>query len=362
VVPPIGEIGGWSGVLGRLIAGRSLTAEEAATVLEAVFSGGATPAQLGAFLAALRAKGETVEEMSGLVRAMLGHAEPLVIEGDLLDVVGTGGDRLRSINVSTIAACIAAGAGARVCKHGNRAASSSVGTADVLEALGVAVDLGPLGVAQCVAEAGMGFCFAPRFHPAMRSAGPVRGELGIPTVFNFLGPLANPARAAYQLVGVSDPSMAHKMAGVLGTNGSRRSMVVYADDGLDELSVTSASTVLDLVGDGEGAYDIRTWRLDPEDVGLARASMEELRGGDAAFNAEVIRRVHGGERTPPRDIGVLNAAAALTLAGRAEDLEVGVELAAASIDDGLAAAVLDRLVHVSQKAAAEEAASSPGPG
>ena len=346
------DLGAWPGVLGRLIAGQSLTADEAECVLGEVFEGRATPAQTAGFLVALRAKGESVEEMSGMARSMLAHAEPVVVEGEPVDVVGTGGDRLRSINVSTIAACITAGAGAPVCKHGNRAASSSVGTADVLEALGVAVDLGPVGVARCVAEVGMGFCFAPRFHPAMRFAGPVRGELGVPTVFNFLGPLANPARVRRQLVGVSDPAMAPKMAGVLGANGSRRSMVVFADDGLDELSVNSTSTILDLDGDGQGDYEVRTWRLDPAALGFAPATMDDLRGGDAAFNAEVIRRVLGGERSPRRDIGVLNAAAALVVAGRAADLAEGVAQASEAVDSGRAAEVLEGLARVSTEAAA----------
>jgi anthranilate phosphoribosyltransferase len=299
-------------------------------------------------------KGETVEEMTGLARALLARAEPLTLEVEAIDVVGTGGDRLRSINVSTIAALVAAGAGARVCKHGNRAASSSVGTADVLEELGVVVELGSAGVARCVTEAGMGFCFAQRFHTAMRHVGPVRGQLGVPTVFNFLGPLINPARVKRLLLGVSQPDMAAKMAGVLGANGSRHAMVVYADDGLDELSVTSASTVLEVRGDGEGEYDVHTWRLDPHDLGLEMATMEDLRGGDAAFNADVIRRVLDGERSPRRDIGVLNAAAALVVAGEAPDLATGLDMARASIDDGRAAAVLESLIRTSVEAAKEQ--------
>jgi anthranilate phosphoribosyltransferase len=350
------DLGGWPGVLSRLIAGQSLSAADAECVLDQVLAGAATPVQVAGLLVALRAKGESAEEMTGLVRAMLEHAEPLVVDGDVVDVVGTGGDRLSSINVSTLAACVAAGAGARVCKHGNRAASSPVGTADVLEALGVAVDLGPAGVARCVAEVGMGFCFAPRFHPALRHVGPVRPQLGVATVFNFLGPLANPARARYQLVGVSDPSMASKMAGVLGANGSRRAMVVYADDGLDELSVTSPSTVLELRADDGGAgYDVSTWRLDPADLGFAPATLADLRGGDAAVNAAAIRAVLEGERSPRRDIGVLNAAAALVVVGRAVDVAEGVAQAEASVDSGRAGAVLDGLVRVSREAAAEAA-------
>ncbi len=351
------DLGGWPGVLGRLLAGQSLDTDEAGVVMDQVLSGAATEAQIAGLLTALRAKGETVEEVTGLVRGMLAHTEPVLVEGEVLDMVGTGGDRLRSFNVTTLAALITAGAGVSVCKHGNRAASSSVGTADVLEALGVAIDLGPVGVARCVAEAGMGFCFAQRYYPAMRIAGPVRSQLGVPTVFNFLGPLANPARARYQVLGVSDPAMAEKMAGVLGANGSRRSMVVYADDGLDELSVTSPSTVLDLVGDGQGAFDVTSWRLDPTELGLAPGTMDDLRGGDAAFNADVIRRVLDGEPGPRRDIGVLNAAAGLVVAGRADDLAAGLELAARSLDEGGASRVLDGLVAVSQAARADEPAA-----
>jgi len=353
------QVGGWPGVLTRLLGGGSLTADEAECVMEQILAGSATPAQTAAFVVALRAKRESVEEMTGMTRAMMAHAEPLTIEGDLVDVVGTGGDRLGSINVSTVAACIAAGAGVRVCKHGNRAASSSVGTADVLEALGVAVELGPAGVARCVEEAGMGFCFAPRFHPAMRHAGPVRRELGVPTAFNFLGPLANPARTKFQLVGVSDPDMAPVMAGVLAANGTRRSMVVYADDGLDELSVTSPSTVVEIVATGDGRPELETWRVDPEDLGFPPATMEELRGGDAAYNAEVIRRILDGEPGPRRDIGVLNAAAALLLSGKCRDLAGGVELAAGSIESGRARQVLDNLVQVSTESARAEREGAP---
>jgi anthranilate phosphoribosyltransferase len=348
--------GGWSGVLTRLLDGEDLDATESEAVLDQVLGGEATSAQLAAFLIALRAKGATVDEVAGLARAMVARAEPLDLgaaASEAIDVVGTGGDRLRSINVSTIAALVAAGAGAKVCKHGNRAASSSVGTADVLEALGVAIELGPAGVAACVDEAGMGFCFAQRFHPAMRHVGPVRRELGVPTVFNFLGPLAHPAQVARQVVGVSQPELAPIMARVLGTNGSRRAMVVFADDGLDELSVTSPSTVVEVVGDGAD-YEVKTWRVDPADLGLQPYAMEELRGGDADFNADVIRRVLAGEQGARRDIGVLNAAAALVVAGIASDLPEGLEAARVSIDSGRAASVLDALATVSTREAAAE--------
>ncbi len=344
-------LGGWPGILARVVSGGTLDTAEAECAFGKVLDGEATDAQIAALAIALRAKGETVEEMHGFVRAMLARAEPVHIEGELLDVVGTGGDRLGSINVSTLAALIAAGAGQRVCKHGNRAASSSVGTADVLEALGVVVDLGPEGVAACVAEAGMGFCFAPRFHPAYRRGAPVRRQLGVPTVVNFLGPLANPARVRHQLVGVSDPAMAEKMAGVLGANGSLHAMVLCADDGLDELSVTSPSTVVELMGDGRD-YELSTWRLDALDLGFKRATMTELSGGDAAFNALAIRRVLDGETGPHRDIGVLNAAAALVVCGRARDVSQGIEIAALSVDSGAAAAALERLAATSVRAAA----------
>jgi anthranilate phosphoribosyltransferase len=348
-------IGGWPGALTRLIAGQSLSSEETEAVLGQVLAGEASPAQIAGFAVALRAKGETVEEMTGLVRAMVAHAVPLDAPGDLVDTCGTGGDRLRSVNVSTIAALVVAATGAKVCKHGGRAASSSVGAADVLESLGVVADLGPQGVSRCLDEVGMGFCFAPRFHPAMRFAIPVRKDLGVPTVFNYLGPLANPGRAKFQVIGVSDPAMADKMIGVLAANGTRRAMVVYGDDGLDELSTTGPSTVHELIGDGEGGYEVRMGRVDPTALGFRRASLDELRGGDASVNAEAIRRVVAGDPNPHRDIAVLNAAASLVVIGKADDLAAGVALACEVIDDGRAEQVLAELIRVSQSAAADEA-------
>ena len=316
----------WPAVLDRLSRRESLDAVEAERVLEEVLAGEATPAQVGAFLALLHAKGETAEEVTGLARAMVDAAVPCPLDtaalgSPVVDLVGTGGDRLASINVTTLASLITAGCGVPVCKHGNRAASSSVGTADVLEALGVAIEVGPEGVARCVAEAGMGFCFAQRFHPAMRFVGPVRKELGVRTVFNFLGPLTNPARVRHQLVGVSDPAIAPTMAGVLGATGSRHSLIVHADDGLDELSVTSPSSVLEMCGDGTGEFDVTTWRVEPGALGFAPATLRDLEGGDAAYNAGVIRSVLEGERGARLDIGLLNAAAALLVAGRVGDLE-----------------------------------------
>ena len=348
----------WPDILARLTRREALTASEAEETLGVVLAGDATPAQIGAFLTLLHAKGETADEVTGLARAMVDAAVPCpldVADGTVVvDLVGTGGDRLASFNVTTLAALIVAGSGVPVCKHGNRAASSSVGTADVLEALGVAIEIGPQGVARCVTEAGMGFCFAQRFHPAMRFVGPVRKELGVPTVFNFLGPLTNPSRTRHQLVGVSDPSMAGIMASVFGATGSARAFIVHADDGLDELSVTSPSDVLEVRGDGTGGYELHEWRVDPTDLGLAQATMADLRGGDAAFNAGLIRSVLGGEEGPRRDVGVLNAAAALVVAGRADDLASGLAVACESVDSGRAAAVLDALVTTSQAARRQE--------
>ena len=348
----------WPDVLGRLSRREPLRTEEAEETLRAILAGDATPAQVGAFLVLLHAKGETAEEVTGLARAMVDAAVPCPLgegtdvdggPGVVVDLVGTGGDRLASINVTTLASFITAGAGVKVCKHGNRAASSAVGTADVLEALGVAIELGPEGVARCVADAGMGFCFAQRFHPAMRFVGPVRKELGVRTVFNYLGPLTNPARVRHQLVGVSDPAMGPVMAGVFGATGSRRSFIVHADDGLDELSVTSPSSVMEVRGDGS-AFEISEWRVEPGALGLRPATLADLRGGDAAFNAGVIRSVLEGEQGARRDIGVLNAAAALMVAGRADDLEQGMLLAAESVDSGRALGVLDALAATSQDA------------
>ncbi|HMC68456.1 MAG TPA: anthranilate phosphoribosyltransferase, partial [Mycobacteriales bacterium] len=263
----------------------------------------------------------------------------------VIDTCGTGGDRSHSINVSTIAALVVAGAGARVCKHGNRAASSSCGSADLLEGLGVALDVTPDGIAQCVEEAGIAFCFAPRFHPAMRYAGPTRSELGIPTVFNFLGPLANPARVRRQVVGVGDKHMAEKMAGVLKARGSQRALVVFGHDGLDELTTTTTSTVVELGEDGE----LRRYELDPVAHGLKLAQPADLRGGDVESNVAATREVLAGAPGPHRDIVVLNAAAALLVSGLAGDIAEGLSMAAAAIDDGRGAAALDRLVDVSNR-------------
>jgi anthranilate phosphoribosyltransferase len=358
------DLGGWPGVLGRLASGADLDAVHAGAALTEVLEGNATPAQIAAFIFGLRCKGETVEEMTGLVAAMLRASERVVVPpemaGRVVDTCGTGGDRRGTINVSTIAALVVAGAGVPVCKHGGRAASSRAGSADVLEALGVVIDLGPAGVTRCIEEAGIGFCFAPKYHPAMSHAIPVRRELGVPTAFNFLGPLANPARVQRQVVGVGDPAMAGKMARVLAAGGATRALVVHGADGLDELSTTGPSLVYDwdatgaagwAGGAGSVAGEVVPVTVDPAALGLRPARVDELAGGDASANAGFARRVLAGEPGPHRDIVLLNAAAGLVAAGVCADLEAGLDRAAAAIDEGRAAAALERLVAVSCQAA-----------
>jgi anthranilate phosphoribosyltransferase len=337
----------WPEVLARLVRRDDLDAALAGDALGQILAGEATDAQIAGFAVGLRAKGETSVELAALVRTMLHFATRVEVDDAdaLIDTCGTGGDRAGTVNVSTMAALIAAGAGARVAKHGNRAASSQCGSADVLEALGVAIDLGPKGVARCLDEASIGFCFAPLYHPAMRFVGPVRRELGVATTFNFLGPLANPVGVRRQALGVSDPAMAPRVIGTLAELGATRALVFFGHDGLDELSTTTTSTVYEL-RDGE----IRDFELDPTRLGIARVELSALEGGDAAGNAAVVRRVLDGESEPGRDIATLNAAAALTVAGLADDLADGLERARAAIDDGRAAKVLDDFVRTSRAA------------
>jgi anthranilate phosphoribosyltransferase len=348
----LAELGGWPALLRALVAGADLTAEQAHAALAEVLEGAATPAQTAAFIIGLRCKGETVEEMTGLIGAMLAAAEAVELPAGLhpVDTCGTGGAptrRAHALNVSTMAAFVIAGAGVPVCKHGGRAATATSSSADLLEALGVAIELGPEGVARCVTEVGMGFCFAPRFHAAMRHAGPVRRELGVPTVFNFLGPLANPAGVRRQVLGVSDPRMAEAMLGVLAANGAERALVVSGDDGLDELTTTTTSTVHEL-RDGE----VRTYVVDPRQLGIAFADPGALAGGDPQANAAIARNVLAGRPGAHRDIVVLNAAAGLVAGGAVDDLAAGVAAAASSLDEGRAAGVLDQLAATSQAAAA----------
>jgi len=338
---PLTEHGGWPALIGALLARQHLTATQARDAMTTILSGNATPAQLVGFVVALRSKGETAEELSGLLDAVLSEAEVVPLDDAILDravdIVGTGGDRSHSINISTMAGLVTAAAGIPVCKHGARAASSKCGTADVLEALGVAVELGPVEVAACVADVGFGFCFAPRFHPAFRFAAPARREIGIPTVFNLLGPMANPGRVRRQVIGVADPSFADRMVETLATHGSTHAWVVHGG-GLDELSTTGPSEVIEL---RDGVQ--RRLTVDPVALGLARVTDDDLRGGDPGHNADVVRRVLGGEHGPHREIVLLNAAAALTVGGAVDGLAEGIELAAAAIDDGRATDLLERL-------------------
>jgi anthranilate phosphoribosyltransferase len=334
----------WPDVIGRLVRREDLPSELVEQAMAAILSGEATDAQIAGFVVALRAKRETAGELATLVRTMLEFAErvDLGLDVPVVDTCGTGGDRAGTVNVSTMAALVTAAAGVPVAKHGGRASSSVCGSADVLEALGVVIDLGPGGVARSIREAGIGFCFAPRFHAAMRFAAPVRREVGVPTTFNFLGPLANPAGATRRTVGVSDPEMAEPVIAALAELGVDRAMVFYGHDGLDELTVTTTSTVHEL-RDG----DIRVYDVDPADYGINHAEHGALAGGDAAGNADAVHRVLAGATGPIRDIVALNAAAAMTVADVVPDLEEGVLLAGKLLDEGAVSATLEAMVRVS---------------
>lgn len=333
--------GGWPGVLGTLADGNDLDADSTRAVLATILAGEATDAQIAAFIVGLRIKGETVAELTGLQGAMIDAATPLTVPDDTIDIVGVGGApsrRVHALNVSTMASFVAAGAGATVCKHGNRKASSTSGSFDLLEQLGIDVDISPDALEAQVRDHGVGFAFARTFHPAMRHVGPVRGELGIPTVFNILGPLSHPGRLSRQVIGAADWSIADRMIRVLQATGSVRSLVVHGDGGLDELTTTGPSKMLSLEG-GE----ITEIAVDAAALGLAPATPEDLAGGDAAVNADIARRIFAGEPGPKRDIVVLNAAAGLVAAGIVDDLEAGIESSAAAIDDGRAAAKVEAL-------------------
>jgi anthranilate phosphoribosyltransferase len=335
----------WSGILTGLVGGHDLTAEETSWAMAEVMTGSASPARLAGFLVGLRAKGETVEELTALADTMLEHAVRIEVPGRTVDLVGTGGDRAHTVNISTMAALVVAGTGTTVVKHGNRAASSSSGSADVLEALGIRLDQPAHRVAEIAGEVGITFCFAGAFHPSFRHAGVVRRELGIATAFNFLGPMTNPASPAATAVGVADARMAPLMAGVFASRGTD-ALVFRGEDGLDELAPTARSRVWE-VRDGVVSEQV----LDSvAELGLPPATVADLRGADAAYNAQVARRVLDGERGPVRDAVLLNAAAALVADGTvstasgtlAERLAAGMELAARTVDDGAAAAVLER--------------------
>ena len=336
------EHGGWPQILGALTGGEPIGADAARAALGAILDGEATDAQIAGFVVALRAKGETAEELRGLVEAMLAAAVRLDLPPETIDIVGTGGSPVRrtgALNVSTMASVVAAAAGAVVCKHGNNRASSTSGSFDLLEALGAAVGAGPDELARQVRDIGLGFAYARAYHPAMRNVAGVRTELGIPSVFNLLGPLSHPGRVRRQVVGVADPARAELVAEVLKDTGSERSMVVHGHGPLDELSITGPSVVTELDGGR-----IRSYEVSPADAGLAPAEPADLRGGDAAFNAAMLRAILAGDRGACRDIVVLNAAAGLMVAGLADDLRSGAEAAAAAIDDGRAAAKLEALI------------------
>jgi anthranilate phosphoribosyltransferase len=319
--------------------GRDLTAEEAAAAMATVMQGEATPAQIGAFVTALRLKGETPEEIAGLAAEMRRHSLKVDCSTPVIDTCGTGGDLSGTFNASTAAAFVAAAAGAKVAKHGNVAASSKSGSADVLAALGATVVLTPEQVARCVDEVGFGFMHAQAYHPAMRHVAGPRRELGFRTVFNILGPLTNPAGAQAQLLGAPSAVVAEKLAKVLALLGTRRALVVHGEDGLDELSLGGGTLVWDLDG-GE----VRHYRVTPEDAGLTPAPRAAVRGGEPAANAEAMRRIFTGQEGPVRDFVLLNAAGALIVAGLADDLAGGVRLAAATIDSGRARATMERYV------------------
>lgn len=339
----------WAGVLSDLVRGSDLAPEAAGWAMDQILVGDATPVQVAGFAIALRAKGETVAELTGLSQAMLERATPIALPSDAVDVVGSGGDRANTVNVSTMAAIVTAASGVPVVKHGNRAASSACGTADCLEALGVVIDVPPAAQADVLAKAGIVFLFAAMYHPALRFAATARKELGVPTTFNFLGPMANPARPSAQAVGVADARMAPLVAGVIAGRG-QRGLVFHGDDGLDELTTTTASDVW-LIRDGR----IVQTRLDPTELGVVPAGRDDLIGADPAYNARVVRDVLAGAPGPVRDIVALNAAAA-QLAFAGPDLEaplaeqfVGpLERAYAAIDSGAAARTLDAWVAATQ--------------
>jgi anthranilate phosphoribosyltransferase len=348
----------WPALIGALIRGDTLTSDETAWAMNEIMEGAATPAQIAGFGVALRIKGETAEEVTGLAQSMLDHAAPITIAGRTVDLVGTGADGARTVNISTMGTIAAAAAGARMIKHGNRAASSACGTADVLEALGVVIDLPPAATEQLVGEIGAGFLFAPLYHPALRHVIVPRRELGVPTVFNILGPVANPARPAAQALGVADARVGPILAGVLAARGCS-GLVFHGDDGLDELTTTGPSTVW-IVHAGE----VIQGRFDPADLDIARSTLDDLRGGDPAHNAEVVRRFVAGQPGPVRDTVLLNAAAALAAEagvagpdGLVAALADGYRRAAAAVDSGAAAALLERWIVTSRRLSADQAPS-----
>ena len=329
--------------ISSVVSGQRLSTEEAAQVMEEIMTGEATPAQFGAFVTALRLKGETPDEIAGMASVMREKALRVQSDGDLVDTCGTGGDGSRTINVSTIAAFVTAGAGLKVAKHGNRAITSACGSADVMEAAGVKVDLGPEAVERCIREVGIGFMFAPTFHPAMRYAGPLRREIGIRTVFNILGPLTNPAGARSQVLGVADGALGEKMAMALLRLGCQHALVVHGEDGLDEISIAAPSQIWELKDS-----NIYNFTVTPEDLGLSRASARDVQGQSIEDNLAAMNGVLSGERGPARDIALLNASAALAAGNAVDNLKQGIMAASESIDSGKAMDKLRALAELSQ--------------
>jgi anthranilate phosphoribosyltransferase len=344
------EVASIGAAIGRVSSGQSLSEDEAHLVMSQIMDGETTPSQISALVVGMRMKGETVDEIVGFARAMRERATPVhpSVTG-CIDTCGTGGDGLHTFNISTTTAFVVAGAGVPVAKHGNRAVSSAAGSADVLEALGVDVTLGPAQIARCIDECGVGFLFAQSLHASMRHAGPTRREIGIRTVFNILGPLTNPAGATRQLLGVYDPRLAPVMAEVAGRLGSERVLVVNGYPGMDEVSACGPTAVAEYSATLGG---VRTYEVTPEQVGIARGTLADIAGGDAAENARLVRGVLAGEHGPRRDVVLMNAAAALLAAGAATDLAAGVVMARDSIDSGKAVAALEALVAVSTRLAA----------
>jgi anthranilate phosphoribosyltransferase len=333
----------------KLIRGRDLTRDEAAAVMEEIMTGQATPAQFGAFVVGLRLKGETVDELTGLARVMRAKALRVEFDGPMVDTCGTGGDDLGTFNISTVAAFVVAGAGLTVAKHGNRAMSSRCGSADILEKHGVKIDLGPDGVKRCMEEVGIGFMFAPAFHPAMKFAVQPRREIGVRTVFNILGPLTNPARAQAQVLGVAAEPLGEKMIQVLQGLGSERAMVVHGEDGLDEISIIARTHIWEL---RDGA--IKDYWVSPEELGLEPAPLEKLKGGSVEENTAIMVEILNGAPGPRREVVLANAAGGIVLGGKARDLREGAELARESIDGGRALDKLNGLAEVSQRLGTEE--------
>jgi anthranilate phosphoribosyltransferase len=326
-----------------LVDGKSMNIEEAAQVMEEIMTGEVTPAQFGAFVTALRIKGETVDEITGLARTMRSHSLKVDITDPVIDIVGTGGDGQNTFNISTTAAFVVAGTGLKVAKHGNRAASSQCGAADVLEALGIKIDLSPEQVKQCLEEVGIGFMFAASFHPAMKYAGPPRREIGIRTVFNILGPLTNPANAKTYLLGVADISLVETMAKVLQSLGCKHALVVHGDDGLDEITLTANTRVCEVT-----RSELKNYEISPEGLGFTKSGTGSLKGGTTKENATFLRDILNGKQGPQRDVVLMNAAAALVAGNRTSTLREGVATAVESIDSGKAAAKLDSLVKLTE--------------